>query len=463
MPDWLKIYNILPYTLRVIAASLHGFRIRTMRYSTDTNRWVAEALARENWTSARWNAWQQERLAQMLWHASRNVPYYRQQWEMRRRNGDQASVESLSNWPVLSKDVLRDHPKAFVADGVNIRKLIVEHTSGTTGKPLTFWMTREAVRQWYALFEARWRGWYGLSRYDRWGIFGGQMVTPFSQQQPPFWVWNAGMNQLYLSSYHISEKNVLAYIEAIRDHRLVYLLGYASSLHSIAHMALEQNLKIPPLKVVLSNAEPLYAHQREVISRAFNCPVHDTYGLSENVCAASECLEGCLHLWPEAGYIEFLKDDADKPAEPGEVGRLVCTSFLNSAMPLIRYEVGDRAVLAYGEMLCGCGRSLPVISKIEGRMDDLIITPDGRRIGRLDPVFKSDLPIREAQIIQETRRQLRLRYVPADGFEEQDVEVLIDRIRDRVGDMQILLEKCDSIPRSANGKFRAVVSQLPGA
>jgi phenylacetate-CoA ligase len=461
--NWLKIYDILPYPLRVVAVSLHGVRLRATRYSTDTDRWIAEAVARENWTSAQWNAWQQERLAQMFWYASRNVPYYRQHWEMRRRNGDQAYVESLSNWPVLSKDVLRDHPKAFVADGVKLRSQIVEHTSGTTGKPLTLWMSKDAVHQWYALAEARWRSWYGLSRHDRWGILGGQMVTPFTQSKPPFWVWNAGMNQLYLSSYHLAPQNIAAYFDAIQSHKLVYLLGYASSLYLLAQFALEQNLEIPALKAVISNAEPLYAHQREVISRAFQCPVYDTYGLSENVCAASECLSGNLHLWPEVGFTEILEDDTDLPASSGKTGRVICTGLLNESMPLIRYQVGDRAALAYGETLCGCGRSLPVISKIEGRMDDLIITPDGRRIGRLDPVFKSDLPIREAQIIQETRRHLRLRYVPADGFEEQDIEVLIDRIRDRVGDMQILLEKCESIPRSANGKFRAVVSQLPGA
>lgn len=459
MLDWLKTYHTLPYSLRVIAASLHGFRLQTMRYSTDTDHLVAEALARENWTSNQWNIRQQEHLAQMLWHASRNIPYYRQQWEARRRNGDQASVETLSNWPVLSKDVLRDHPKAFVADGVKLRSQIVEHTSGTTGKPLTLWMSKDSVRQWYALFEARWRNWYGLSRHDRWGILGGQMVTPFAQSTPPFWVWNAGMNQLYLSSYHLAPQNIAAYMDAIQSHKLIYLLGYASSLYSLAQLALERNLHVPALKAVISNAEPLYAHQREVTSRAFQCPVYDTYGLSENVCAASECLRGKTHLWTEVGVTEILDDLSDTPLPAGEAGRLVCTGLLNLTMPLIRYDVGDRGFLSV-ESACACGRSLPILGGIEGRKDDVLLTKDGRRIGRLDPVFKADLPIREAQIIQESRMRVVVRYVPAPDCSSADLNMLVERLHERLGEMEIVLETVGRIPRSSNGKFRAVVSNI---
>jgi phenylacetate-CoA ligase len=94
-------------------------------------------------------------------------------------------------------------------------------------------------------------------------------------------------------------------------------------------------------------------------------------------------------------------------------------------------------------------------------MDDVVITPDGRHIGRLDPVFKADLPIREAQIIQETRQGLRVLYVPTEAYSAQDGEALIRRIRDRVGEMDVALEAVDEIPRTANGKFRAVISRLP--
>lgn len=459
MPDWLKTYHQLPYPLRVIAASLHGFRLQTLRYSRDTERLVAEALAHESWTSDQWNAWQQERLAQVLWQAAKHVPYYRQHWEARRRNGDSTSAEFLSNWPVLSKDDLRSHPKAFVADDIRLRSQIVEHTSGTTGKPLTLWMSKDSVRQWYALFETRWRSWYGLSRHDRWGILGGQMVTRFAQSRHPFWVWNAGMNQLYLSSYHIALQNINAYLDAIRRHRLVYLLGYASSLYSLAQLALEQNLNIPALKAAISNAEPLYSHQRDVISKAFQCPVYDTYGLSENVCAASECSHGNMHLWPEVGVTEVLDEESDLPLLIGKTGRIICTGLLNMTMPLIRYDIGDRGFLST-ETNCACRRKLPILGGIEGRNDDVIRTSDGRRIGRLDPVFKADLPIREAQIIQVSLESVLVHYVPAPNCSQQDLNVLAARLQERLGTIGVKLEAVEKVSRTANGKFRAVISRI---
>lgn len=458
MFDWLNTYHIFPYPLRVIITSLYGVRLQRVRYSNNTNYLGMESIKREKWALGQWNAWQKERIAQILYHASRNVPYYRQQWEKRRQNGDKSSIELLENWPVLSKDSLRDFPQAFVADNINLRSQMVEHTSGTTGKPLTLWMSKDAIHQWYALFEARWRGWYGLSRHDRWGILGGRMVTPFSKKTPPYWVWNAGMNQLYLSSYHLAPQNIAAYLGAIQNHQLVYLLGYASSLYSLAQMALEQKLQLPALKVVISNAEPLYSHHREVISKAFQCPVYDTYGLSENVCAASECIEGKLHLWPEVGVTEIFDDNNSRLLPIGETGRIVCTGLLNFTMPLIRYDVGDRGFLST-ETTCSCGRSLPILGGIDGRKDDVLFTRDGRRIGRLDPVFKADLPIREAQIIQESLENILVRYVPAPGCSKKDLNLLVERLQERLGDMKIVLDEVEQIPRSSNGKFRAVISR----
>jgi phenylacetate-CoA ligase len=457
MLDPLNLYHQSPYPLRVLVASLHGFRLQSLRYSTATDGLIADDQERECWSTTQWESWQAERLAYILNYAAKYVPYYRQQWQARRQKGDHALPEILQNWPVLSKEILRENPKAFLADGIRLQAQIIEHTSGSTGKPLTLWMSKDSVRQWYALFEARWRKWYGLSRHDRWGILGGQMVASFSQTKPPFWVWNAGMNQLYLSSYHLAPKNIAAYLEAIQSHKLIYLLGYASSLYSLAQLALEQGLNIPALKAVISNAEPLYAHQREVISKAFQCPVYDTYGLSENICAASECSEGNLHLWPEVGVYEILRDEEDIPVEEGETGRLICTGLLNSTMPLIRYEVGDRASII--KSTCACGRFMPILKHIEGRMDDMILTPDGRRIGRLDPVFKADMPIREAQIIQETLDQLCVKVVPALNYTSKVGDDIVARVRDRVGNMQISIELVDSIPRSANGKLRAVISK----
>jgi phenylacetate-CoA ligase len=455
----LQIYHRLPAPARSLAASLRGYYLRSWRYSRETDRLVAEALEREAWPAERWKIWQEERLAFVLDRAATRVPYYREQWAQRRAQGDRASWSYLENWPILEKSPLRTAPQAFVADDCNPRRMYHNHTSGTTGTSLDLWFSRNAVRSWYALFEARNRLWHDVSRHDRWAILGGQLVTPVSRRRPPFWVWNAGLNQLYLSSYHLAPDLIPHYLEALQRHRITYLWGYSSSLYALAQAVLRSGRRDIQMKVALSNAEPLFDYQRDAIAAAFQCPVRETYGMVENVAAASECGHGRLHLSPEVGLVEVL--DADQPVLAGTTGDLICTGFINTDMPLIRYRVGDRGALAHPEATCGCGRSLPLVVSIEGRTDDVLYTLDGRIIGRLDPVFKTNLPVLEAQIIQEALNHVRIRFVPAPGYTEAVGQSMVDRLRDRMGPIEVTLEAISEVPRTSNGKFRAVVCNIP--
>ena len=381
MSALLKAYHRLPPFTRGFVASAHGLYLRRWRYGPETDSLAAEALKRDHWPKEQWEKWQQAKLARVLRRAVESVPWYRQDWERKRAGGALGSPDEFKNWRILRKEDVRANPKAFLADNVSLRRLHKEHTSGTTGTPLSLWRSREAARQWYALMEARWRGWYGLSRHDPWAILGGQLVTPVAQRTPPFWVWNAALKQLYLSSYHLSSETCASYFGALRERRVVYLWGYASSLFSLALFAREQRLNPPELKVVISNAEPLPAHERELMQSVFGCPVRDTYGMSEMVCAASECEHGRLHLWPDAGLVEVLADEADEPVPVGTVGRLVSTSLIEDAMLLIRYEVGDRGALADPANRCPCGRNLAraAIHRRQGRGCHLDSRPSPHR------------------------------------------------------------------------------------
>lgn len=451
----LRAYHRLPAPMRSAVASARGRQLRRWRYGPDAERLCDEALARERWTPAQWRAYQEERLARVLHRAATRVPYYRALWAERRRRGDRASAELLANWPVLEKRALREAPLRFVADDRDPRRLFHDHTSGTTGASLDLWIGRDAVRAWYALHEARTRRWHGVSRHDRWAIVGGQLVVPGTQDRPPFWVWNAGLRQLYLSAYHLAPRHAAAYADAMRRHEVRHLLGYPSALHALAREILAQRIDAPPLAVVLANAEPLLAHQREEIAAAFRCPVRETYGMAEAVTAATECEHGRLHLWPEAGVVEVADPDADG------TGDLLCTGLLNEDMPLVRYRIGDRARLAPQGTACACGRTLPVLAAVEGRCDDVLYTPDGRAVGRLDPVFKTGTALAEAQIVQEALDRVRIRVVPgAGGLPAADREALVARLRDRMGAVRVEVEEVAEIPRTRNGKFRAVVCAL---
>lgn len=454
----LQSYYLLPPAARSLAASVHGLRLRTWRYGKETEALVKDALDRESWSASEWRTWREERLDRVLERAATKIPYYRDLWLARRRSGDRSSWHYLQNWPTLEKEAVRENPHAFVADDCTISRMFREHTSGTSGKPLDLWWSRRTVREWYALFEARWRRWHGVSRHDRWAVLGGQLVTPIGQRHPPFWIWNQALNQLYMSSYHLAPDLIPHYLDAIRDHQTVYLWGYTSALYELAREALRTGRTDIKVRVAITNAEPVFDYQRQAIADAFQCPVRETYGMAEIVAAAGECQEGRLHQWPEVGIVDVAADDRSV-SDPNS-GDLVCTGLFNIDMPLIRYRVGDRASLPK-ESHCACGRTLPLMDSIEGRVDDILVTVDGRRIGRLDPVFKADLPISEAQIIQDARDRIRIRYVPTAGCNGETRESLAERLRARVGSVTIVFEEVEQIPRTANGKFRAVVNKVP--
>ena len=454
----IALYHAAPYGLKCTAASIYGYYLKAWRYGRETDRLVAEARARESWGEDQWKTWRFEKLGALLERAVTQVPYYRNYWKQDGRRPE--AWKRLENWPVLDKEILRRQPLSFLADDVRPRKMFHLNTSGTTGTPLSLLVSRDNLKKWYALFEARWRQRYGVDRNSRWAIFGGKMVIPVSAEKPPFWIWNAGMSQLYCSTYHLSSANIPGYLKALRDYRIEYLFGYASSLYLLAAGMLEQGLEKPAgLRLILSNAEPLFDHPRALIEKAFGCPAHSTYGMAEMVMGASECASRRLHVWPESGVHEVLRDDG--LIGPSGEGELLATGLINTDMILIRYAAGDRVTLEPESFTCGCGDLLPVLSSVQGRVNDMLLTRDGRKIYWINPVFQ-DLPVREAQVIQEKTDTIRIRFVPDPGFTNEDETQIARRLKERVGEMNLVMERVAGIPRGKNGKFRAVINRISG-
>lgn len=462
MADWkLRLYHRMPPALRNTAATLRGYQLRSWRYGAETERLVEEALERDSWSSHQWKAYQEQRLSDMLQRAAAQVPYYREQWAARRRNGDKASVEYLENWGILKKEAVRANPLAFLADDCNLKAMYIERTSGTSGTPLALYISRKNLRQWYALFEARSRRWYNLTHNENWAILGGQPVVSASATRPPFWVWNAALNQLYLSANHVSRINARLFVEAIRDYRITHMIAYTSSVTYLAEQILELGIQpdLPHLKAIVTNAEPLFDWQRNILEQAFHCEVYETYGLGEMVVAANADRNRRLRVWHEPGYIEVLDDLEDRTIEQGQVGRLICTSLLNVDMPLIRYETGDRSGFSTELPVSTDPIQNPILLPIQGRNNDLLIAHDGRRVFWINPIFYG-MSVAEAQVIQDKIGSITIKYVSSKALSVEEQDEIYNRLALRLGEVFVSFERCQSIPRGANGKFRAVVCNL---
>jgi len=209
---------------------------------------------------------------------------------------------------------------------------------------------------------------------------------------------------------------------------------------------------------VYLTSETVLDYQRAAIEEAFGCKVFNWYGNTERAGNITECPKGNLHVQMEHAITEILGPDGRSAAE-GEAGEIVVTGLGNFAFPLIRYRIGDAAV-PRGER-CSCGRSGPLVGQLVGRVEDYIVTADGRYLGRLDHIFKDTERVGEAQIVQDRIDHLLFRVVPRPGFGQEDVAQILSAARERIGSaFHVEIQLTEKIERGPNGKFRFAVNQL---
>jgi phenylacetate-CoA ligase len=194
---------------------------------------------------------------------------------------------------------------------------------------------------------------------------------------------------------------------------------------------------------------------RNAIESYFQCKCYDHYGQSEGVAMAMECAHGRMHVIPSSGVLEIVRGDGS-PCALGEVGEIAATSLLNDSMPLVRYRIGDYAAWAADEH-CPCGIRTRVIERLEGRVDDYLVTADGRRIGRLSTAVKRSPAIHSAQIVQDKPGHAYLLVRPSAGYQRPHAEDVRADILERIGRFDVDIVEVEAIPKTPNGKTSLVV------
>jgi phenylacetate-CoA ligase len=433
-----SVFQKLPVMLQQAACHLEGWRIARHRYGGDFGELLRTVEARAFWSREQIDEYQGWRLGTFLEHARQNTRFY-------------AGQRMDAPWPVIEKRVVQERTAEFIASGYE-KGAHWAHTSGTTGAGLRFPVTRRAHQEQWAVWW-RYRHWHGISAETWCGYFGGRMVVPFKTAEAPYWRDNAPGRQILFSGQHLRDETLPHYVAELRRRKPRWLHGYPSLLALVADYLVTRGEDLGYLvRWVTTGAENLLPHQARLIERAFGVRPRQHYGMAEGAANISECERGHLHVDEDFSVVEFL------PAEEGAY-RVVGTNFTNLAMPLVRYDVGDRVRL--GPLACGCGRPGRVVESIDGRSEDYLWLGDGTRLGRLDHIFKDATRVREAQIVQRARGEMTLRVVRGMGFADDDERQLLAETRHRVGAaMRVDLEYVDRIERTATGKLRLVVSEV---
>ena len=451
------IYRRLPVWAQHGAVSAYGAYWHWLRFGPGYSSHVRDYAERENYSEAEWKKWQQQRLAEILKTAATRVPYYRSAWR-----GDEtraALAGNLQGLPLLDKEPIRAQPLAFLSEGVRSWPQFTYHTSGSTGTPVrTIWKIQE-IRNSLALREVRSARWAGVSFEMPRATFSGRMVEPDPLSNGPFHRYNVAERQVYFSPFHLRPDTARHYADALRKHNVQWMTGYAVSHYLLAKLIVDQGIQAPKIRAVITTSEKLTPSMRDVIERAYQTRVYEEYSTVESALFASECQHGRLHLSPDVAVVEILRPDGT-PCDPGEPGEVVTTSLIRDYQLFIRYRLGD--VASWDPEPCPCGRAMPILKEVVGRLEDVVVGPDGRLMVRFHGIFVDQPHIREGQIIQEEIDHIRVKVVPADGFGEADVRDVVQRVQQRLtSSVRVEVETVSSIPRSKAGKFQAVINRIP--
>ncbi|MEN6582177.1 MAG: hypothetical protein ABFD54_06975 [Armatimonadota bacterium] len=413
------------------------------------------------------------RLSALIAHAYRYVPYYRKVMDGCGVVDGQGNVD-LSKFhrvPFLERSTLsqRNHDlRSTKPDGP---PSIPNKSGGTTGMPITF-LWDESVLEWVMatkdLYD-EWTGYYvGMPQVRLWGserdvyVGGESLRTTLGR-----WL----RNEIWLNSYKMSSKQMREYIDVINAHRPVQILGYVGCTYELARFAEREGCNIYSPKAVMTSAGTLHPYMRETIERVFRAPVFNRYGTRETGDIACECsVHDGLHICMPTHYVEIVRPDGS-PAQHGEEGEVILTLLTNYTMPLIRYRVGDTAILKEG--MCACGVSWPMLEHVTGRLTESFLLEDGGIVPAEylnTTLYNSALNerwIKKCQCIQDDYNSVCIRIVPWDNSCSAEVTHSEDlvQIRDRI---QLLMGKqCkvdfefpEDIECTQSGKYRYVISHI---
>lgn len=453
--DRMDLYRSLPVPLQNFSLSAYGLILQQRYYGDGYANWCALFDRQESWSRSQMEQWQLTEAQRIIELASGHVPHYRDAF--RKAGVGPRTLQGLVDirkFPFLEKESIRRDYQSLLDERRDSSRLLKDRTSGSTGTPLVMCWSREMFPKWWALHERRVRNWAGVSQAMPRAMVGGRPIVA-GNSQGPYYRYNYLWKQLYMSSYHISPATAPGYVEAMVKHGSQWITGYGSAIALLGEWLRENPVPDLRVRAALTSGDDLLPSRRMAIQEGFGCRVFDNYGSTEGCMVISECEHGGMHVQPESGILEIVNEHGQACA-PGEVGEMIVTGLLNDAMPLIRYRTGDLGAWAT-ESECSCGRHSPLVSQIEGRADDYLVLPDGRRVGRLSTAIKKALSIRSAQIVQDVPDHAWLLVVAGPGYKPQHGQVVRDDILSRVGAFSLDIREVDLIPKTPVGKQRLVI------
>jgi phenylacetate-CoA ligase len=425
-----------------------------LQYQLEQSQW---------WTPAQLQNHQFQQLQILLNHAKQTVPFYRQTLQtIPNLEATPLTLETFQTLPLLKRDDLQRQNRTFRSTALPKDHLPVNaaRTSGSTGKPVEI-LNTQITELFYRALNLRNHLWHRRDFLAKLAVIRIQPNTAQTDNPKQLeWaeVFPSGPALEFDSGQPIPKQ-----FDWLRQKRPDYLLTYPSNLRALVEYSQAQNIPLPTLQGLSTFGELVAPELRQLVREIWGLPIVDVYSSKEAGIIALQCPEHeHYHIQSESVFVEIL-NDSNQPCHPGEIGKVVLTPLHNYATPLLRYDIGDYAEVGFP---CPCGRGLPVLKRIYGRVRNMMVLSSGEKRwpGFILSSWAKMGPIRQMQAIQKNRSEMEIRMVVTRPLTEDETEQLHQKITaDFENQFQVLFRYVDDIPRSQGGKYEDFICEVDRA
>lgn len=397
-------------------------------------------------------SYQLNHLRKIVSFAYRKSRFYKELYDSNGfRPDDLVDISDINKIPIIDKRLLIENFKNM---SILSYSLIASRktTGGSTGQPVQLLKNPMALARERAA-TARGYNWAGVSSGDPqlrlWGIPHGERDA-----------FKAGIidfvsNRKRISAFNLTDDKMFSYYKEALWFKPKFIYGYVSAINEFANFIRRKGLKaIPSVESVVTTSEILTSSVRSNIENIFKAKVYNEYGCGEVGSIAHECEAGNMHIMAD----NLVLESESKGDVPGE---LIVTDLFNFALPLIRYRLGDFAILS--DNACDCGRTLPLIRSLHGRAYDMLEMPDGRKVHPESAIYifediqKRANVFEQFQVIQSSTKNIAVNIIPSDGYSDSVREMILQGVKSNLHeDICVTINIVDFIPREPSGKMRVV-------
>jgi len=408
---------------------------------------------------------QNEKLQQLLRHSFENVPYYnRILSEAGVVKNERIILENFHRIPPLTKEVMRREGENLYSRDYKKRSWHFNSSGGSTGEPVQF-IQDKIYDSWAFAGRFLYNAWAGKEvgepELKLWGserdiLEGKDELTTRLRR----WMFNTGI----MNAYKMSEEDMRGHISRWNRVKPKQVWAYTDSMCKLSRFVEKEQLYVYSPNGIICTTAPLLTEAREHIQRTFGCKVFNQYGSREVGTVASECQaqEG-LHIFTPLQKLEILNAEG-QPVKGEDIGEIIITNLDNYSMPLIRYRIGDTG--CFSDKRCSCGRGLPLLKEVSGRVFAHFVKKDGSVIHAQFFVallfFKTW--VREFKIIQKDYDLIEILVALEEEPDKNDIDVITSKTKQVMGaDCKVAFKFVDEISPTASGKYLYTISEVPAA